>query len=47
MFMIYIELEFMAVVEIIFLGIAVSKSFDEKKHDFIGKDEIKDQIEEV
>lgn len=41
-----IVLGFVAVVVIIFVSIIIGKSVDEKEHDFIGKDEIKDQKEE-
>lgn len=45
--MTFIVLGFVAVVGIIFVSIIIGKSVDEKEHDFIGKDEVKDQKEEA
>ncbi|MFD2390652.1 hypothetical protein [Enterococcus gallinarum] len=45
--MTFIVLGFVAVVGIIFVCIIIGKSVDEKEHDFIGKDEVKDQKEEA
>ena len=45
--MTFIVLGFVAVVGIIFVSIIIGKSVDEKEHDFIGKDEIKNQEEKA
>ncbi|MFN6687535.1 hypothetical protein ACK4CS_15180 [Enterococcus gallinarum] len=45
--MTYIVLGFVAVVAIIFVGVVVGKSLDEKEHYYLGEDEIKNQEEKA